>query len=461
MLQSKLAVELYENYAKDMPIFDYHCHLSPKQIAENHEFEDLTELWLDGDHYKWRALRANGIDEQYITGNSSSKEKFKAWAQTVPSVVGNPLYHWTHLELSRYFGITEPLSENNWEAVYEEATKQIQEKHYTTRHFIEASNVVFVGTTDNPTDDLRYHIQIKEDASFKPVVAPTFRPDEFFTIEQPEVFKEMLGRLSHVSGIEINNFEDFLCAIKQRVDFFDTVGCKASDHSFSLLKYVPATTQQLSELFERCVQGEEASEEARFMWQTGLFIQLCRLYSEKDWVTQIHFGAIRNNNTRLFQQLGRDIGTDSIMDQGDIALHLNPLLDALDRDNELPKMVLYNLNPTANDIVAATAANFQSNPKGIRSKIQFGAGWWFNDTKRGMLNQMDTLADHGLLMNFIGMLTDSRSFVSYARHDYFRRIFCNYIAQKVLDNEIPKDDALLKQLIENVCYNNVKQYFKA
>lgn len=460
MLQNEKAKELYHGYAEKMPIYDYHCHLNPKEIAEDHQFEDVTELWLEGDHYKWRAMRANGIPEEKITGTASSKEKFKAWAETVEACIGNPLYHWTHLEMKRYFDIDEQLTSDNWEEIYNSANRLMKEKNLTAQKLIEQSNVVFIGTTDNPTDSLEYHELIKENPSFTVNVAPSFRPDEAFAIGEPK-FDLFLKALTNFSSEKIASYQTMIRVLKNRIDFFDKKGAVVSDHGISTLTYCKSTDEEIETIFLKTISNQAISNEDRAKYQTRLLVDLAGLYYEKDWVMQIHFGAIRNNNNKMFDVLGSDTGFDSIKDQTDVAYSLNQLLNAMAEKGTLPKTILYNLNPIYNDIVASTAANFQSNEQGIKGKIQFGAGWWFNDTEKGMLRQMDSLADHGLLMHFVGMLTDSRSFISYPRHEYFRRILCNYIGEQVENGKIPNDELLLKKLIEHICYINAKNYFKS
>uniref|UniRef100_UPI00344B1E9C glucuronate isomerase n=1 Tax=Carnobacterium sp. TaxID=48221 RepID=UPI00344B1E9C len=459
MLQNEKAKELYHSYAKEMPIYDYHCHLNPKEIADNHQFLDVTELWLAGDHYKWRAMRANGISEEKITGNASSKEKFEAWAQTVEACIGNPLYHWTHLEMKRYFDIDEQLNGDNWEELYNRANKIIKEKNLTAQTLIEQSNVVFIGTTDNPTDSLEYHDQINEDQSFNVNVTPSFRPDEAFALGEQK-FIDFLKKLTSYTATKVTTYKEMMAALEQRIDYFDKRGCVASDHGISTLSYSDSTDDEIESIFLKTVSGEAVSNEEIAKYQTRLLVDLAECYYDRDWVMQIHFGAIRNNNDKMFNLLGPDVGFDSIKDQTNVGYSLNNLLDAMAKKDKLPKMVIYNLNPTYNHVVASAVANFQNNEDGIKGRIQFGAGWWFNDTEKGMLRQMETLADHGLLMHFVGMITDSRSFVSYPRHEYFRRILCNYIGENVENGKIPNDDKLLKKLIENICYLNAKNYFK-
>lgn len=455
MLQNERAKRLYHEYAKDLPIFDYHCHLSPEEIAKDHEFKDITELWLAGDHYKWRAMRANGVPEEKITGNATSKEKFKAWAKTAEVSIGNPLFHWTQLELKRYFGIDDLLTEDNWEEIYTKTNEKLTEEKLTAQKLIQDSNVSFVGTTDTPFDSLEYHKQIAKDASFDVTVAPSFRPDELFSPS-----KEEIEQLEELTKKEADSYQSFITIVEDRVEHFDKHGALISDHGLGEVRYIDSSDSEIEKIFHKFKSGKLVTREEQAKWASRLLVDLGDMYYKRGWIMQIHFGAVRQANTRLTKQAGANIGVDSINDQPYIAENLNKLLDAMDQKNALPKMILYNLNPEYNHIVASAVANFQSNEAGIKGKIQFGAGWWFNDTEQGMLRQMETLADHGLLMHFVGMLTDSRSFVSYPRHEYFRRILCNFIGEQVECGKIPNEESLLKKLIENICYYNAKRYFK-
>ncbi|WP_154837291.1 glucuronate isomerase [Staphylococcus sp. Marseille-Q1834] len=458
MLNNETGKKLYENYAKDLPIYDFHCHLSPQQIAEDTQFEDIADIWLSGDHYKWRAMRALGIEERYITGDASNREKFIKWAETVENCVGNPLYHWSHLELKMYFNIDELLTADNAEKIYDEANQFLKDNQVSARSLITDSNVNVICTTDNPTDDLKYHDQIAQLDDFDTAVLPTFRPDEVFKIGD-QAFLTFLEKLEQVEDTKINNVVDFVKGLHHRIDFFHSKGAKLSDHGISVLQYEPFSKEEIDSIFENALNNKEIDDKGKAQFQTFILNELSKKYHENGWAMQIHFGALRNANTQMFEKVGPDTGFDSILDQENIAYHLNSLLDMMEYENHLPKTILYNLNPNYNDIVGSAIANFQTEP-GIRSKVQHGAGWWFNDTKRGMIRQMSSLADQGLLMNFVGMLTDSRSFISYSRHDYFRRILCTFIGEYVENGEIPNDEALLKKLIENICYNNAYEYFK-
>lgn len=459
MLNNETAKHLYHSYAKDMPIFDYHCHLIPEWIASDHEFADITEVWLAGDHYKWRAMRANGVPEEKITGNASSEEKFEAWAETAEATVGNPLYHWSHLELKRYFGIDDLLSKDNWKEIYDRANEVIKTEKLTARKLIEMSNVKFVGTTDNPTDSLEHHDQIREDDSFDVVVAPSFRPDEAFHIED-ERFIEFLDRMEGIFGTRISSYGDLISQLEERVNFFDERGAVSSDHALETFVYTEATDAEIEAIFQKAVSQEEITADDKEKFLTRILVDLSEMYADRGWVMQIHYGAIRNNNNYWYEKLGADVGFDSIGDSSYNGKKMNQLLSAMEQQQKMPKLIIYNLDPTQNYIVASTAANFQVNDQGIKSKVQFGAGWWFNDTELGMLRQMETLADHGLLMNFVGMLTDSRSLVSYPRHEYFRRILCQFVGENVELGKFPNDEKLLERLIKNICYDNAVAFFK-
>lgn len=457
MLTNDVAKHLYHTYAKHKPIYDYHCHLDPKMISENVYFDNITSLWLGGDHYKWRAMRAQGIEEKYITGDADPKEKFKKWAITLENSVGNPLYHWSHIELKMYFGIDETLGSNNAEEIYDRANHYLKENNITTQTLIESSNVKLICTTDNPTDTLEYHDAIKAQKDFKTTVLPAFRPDDAFKVgtKQFVAFLKKLEKQTH----SITNVETFVSALQKRIDFFHNKGGRLADHGLEVIHFESFKPTEIDAIFDKALHGTAVSNQEYFQFQTFMLNELSKSYSEKAWTMQIHFGAIRNNNHNAFVKLGPDTGFDSIRDQDNLAFHLNATLDMMERESHLPKTILYNLNPVYNDIVGSTIANFQTEA-GIQSKMQHGAGWWFNDTKRGMLKQMSSLADQGLIMHFVGMLTDSRSFISYSRHDYFRRILCSFIGELVENGEIPKDETLLKKMIENICYDNAYRYFK-
>lgn len=457
MLQNRTARRLYHDYAKHLPIYDYHCHLSPKDIAENRRFKNITELWLEGDHYKWRAMRANGVDEKYITGDASDKEKFRAWAETVPNTVGNPLYHWTHLELKRYFGIDDLLTGENWQEIWDHCNEMIQQDDFTAHGFIKRSNVKLIGTTDEPTDDLRYHDQIAQLEDFPTKVVPSFRPDKGLEVNK-DTFVPFVEKLEEVTGKTLDSYNKFLEALEERIDYFHERGSRISDHGLSEVPYAEFTEEEVERIYQKARNGEKVSEEDDKKFKTATFIFLAQCYKKRDWVMQIHFGAIRNNNSKMFAKLGPDSGFDSINDGGPVAAPLNALLDAFEQRDSLPKMILYPLNPNLFELVASTMQNFQTEA-GIKGKLQLGSGWWFNDTKIGMIRQMEALSEQGLFMHFVGMLTDSRSFLSYTRHEYFRRILCNLVGTWVENGEVPNDEKLLKTMIENICFYNAKNYF--
>ncbi|MFC3927110.1 glucuronate isomerase [Streptococcus caprae] len=457
MLKSDAAKHLY-TFAKDMPIYDFHCHLDPQAIFEDKPYENIVDLWLDGDHYKWRLMRANGIAEELITGDAPKKEKFRVWIETVSRAFGNPLYHWSHLELKTVFGIDEVIKAENWKSLYERLNSILAQGKISPRYLLELSNVRFVGTTDHPLDDLVWHEKIAADASIDVVVAPTFRPDEAFVAHAN--FASFTEKLAQKTGRQIASFADFVAAMDDRIAYFAEHGCQASDISFGAVQYQATEVSDLDAILTKALSGQALTALEKSQWQSGIYLELCRLYHKHGLVTQVHFGAVRNSHSKLYSQLGPDSGFDSMGDQIDLADHLNRFLDALASTDQLPKMVWYTLNPSYNVLLANTLANFQANNRGQLSQLQFGAGWWFNDTKTGMLDQMTHYAEQGLLANFIGMLTDSRSFMSFQRHDYFRRILSSFIGEWVETEEIPNDDSLLKPFIQDICYNNAQQFFK-
>lgn len=457
LLSNETAKYLYHNHAANLPIFDYHCHLVPMEIATDHEFKNITEMWLAHDHYKWRAMRSFGIDEKYITGDGSDYEKFYEFAKMMPYLIGNPIYHWSHLELKRFFGIEETLSEKTAEAIWEKCNKAIVENKLTARKLIEMANVKYIGTTDDPIDDLKYHKMVNEDPNFDCEVRPSFRPDKAMKIKD-SAFKEYINKLSEVSGIEIKNFNDLEKALDNRVQYFFDCGSTITDHSLGRVPYKEASSDEVNTIFIKGLNVEEISCEEEDKYLTALMVSLGKMYSKRNMVMQLHIGALRNNNTRMFNMLGADAGFDSI-DDGEIAYPLSRLLDALDKDNNLPKTILYCLNPKDNEVIGTMIGNFQGGA--IKGKIQFGSGWWFNDQKDGMERQMMALSQLGLISQFVGMVTDSRSFLSYTRHEYFRRILCNYIGELVESGQYPNDKEILGEIIKNICYYNSKEYFRA
>lgn len=456
LLNNETAIALYHNYAKQMPIIDYHCHLSPKEIYENKKFKNITEIWLYGDHYKWRAMRSNGIEEEGITGSASDYEKFLNWAKTVPMSIGNPLYNWTHLELQRFFGIDTVINTTSAPEIWEKVNKLLNSEGFGARDLIKNSNVEVVCTTDDPIDSLEYHLLLKEDDSFDVNVLPSFRPDKGLEINRVG-YKEWVGKLQEVSGIEINTYGDFLRALESRVRFFHSVGARVSDHAIDTMMYADATLEEASTAFNKAVQGKEVTFEDEKKYKSFTLKFLAGLYTKLDWAMQLHINALRNNNTRMFQAMGPDTGFDSINDT-EIAKPLAGLLDSIEREHGLPKTIIYSLNPKDNHVIGTIIGSFQSG--GVPGKIQFGTAWWFNDNKEGMLEQMKALANLGLFSRFIGMLTDSRSFLSYTRHEYFRRLVCSLIGEWVENGEVPNDLEALGQIVKGISYENAKQYFQ-
>ena len=454
LLKTETAKRLFD-LCKDEPIIDWHCHLSPKEIYENKQPKDIAELWLGGDHYKWRAMRSFGISEEYITGSASGYEKFKAWAKVMPSLIGNPLYHWTHLELQRYFDIYRPLTEATADMIWEKANAKIAAGGFTPRELITRSNVKCVFTTDDPADSLEYHKLIKEDKSFKCLVLPAFRPDKALNIDLP-TFVPWLKSLEEAAGMSINGFEDLKAALLKRIEFFAEMGCKATDHAVSGVPYAEATPEELDALFAKGKNGEKLTELEADKHKTALLTFLAKEYYKKGWAMEIHIGAMRNNNTRMFEKLGPDTGYDSVDDR-QIAYPLSRLLDSAEKEGMLPKTILFTLNPKDNYVLGTMLGNFQSDE--IGSKIQFGTAWWFNDNIDGMEAQIKTLGNLGCLGKFIGMLTDSRSFLSYPRHEYFRRILCNFLGGLVENGEYPLDFPALERIVKDISYYNALKYF--
>lgn len=456
LLHTKTAQRLYHEYAEDMPIFDYHCHLPPNEISENKSFKNLTDIWLKGDHYKWRAMRTNGIDEKYITGDTDAREKFRAWAETVPYTIGNPLYHWTHLELQRYFGIYKLLNTETADEIYNRAADLLNTEDFTVKQLLRKSRVKVVCTTDDPASTLEFHRKIKEDSSFNVKVLPTFRPDKALNFENTESLNGYLDALSKVSDIEIVNFTTYIEALKIRHSFFHEAGCRISDHALTLPVFRTADTDTTARLFSLVRSGKNLTPEEVQVLKTASLLELGSMNNEKNWTMQLHFGALRNNNTKMLRSIGTDTGFDSIAD-GEIARPLSRFLDALNSSGNLPKTIIYVLNPGDNYLIGTMIGNFQDGT--IPGKIQFGSGWWFNDQKDGMENQMKSLANLGLLSRFVGMLTDSRSFLSYPRHEYFRRILCNMIGNWVENGEAPEDYTLLGRMVQDISFNNAAEYF--
>ena len=458
LLETEAAKELYHTYAKELPIIDYHCHLDPKEIAQDRQFDNLGQIWLEGDHYKWRALRTNGVDENYITGKETSDwEKFEKWANTVPHTMRNPLYHWTHLELKTAFGVTKLLNGNTAKEIYDQCTAMLRTPEYSARGLMKKYKVEVVCTTDDPIDSLEYHLALKEEG-FDIKVLPTWRPDKAMGIETGEDYIKYIAKLSSASEIEINSFQTLIKALRVRHDFFASVGCKLSDHGMEKFYAEDYTNEEIDQIFKKALAGTELAEAEIDKFKSAMLYEGGIMDWEKGWTQQFHYGVIRNNNKRLFNKLGPDTGFDSISDPN-VANSLNKFLSNLDKDNKLTKTIIYNLNPRDNDMIASTIGNFQDGT--IAGKIQFGSGWWFLDQKTGMEAQMTSLSNLGLISKFVGMLTDSRSFLSYPRHEYFRRTLCNMLGNDIEKGHLPKSEIeFIGQMVQNICYYNAKNFFQ-
>lgn len=455
LLETETAAQLYHDYAKQMPIIDYHCHLPPQQIAEDIPFENITQAWLYGDHYKWRAMRANGVDEAFVTGAASDEEKFLKWAETVPYTMRNPLYHWTHLELQRYFDIRETLDGGSGKRIYDTASAKISSREYSVRNLLRKMNVKVVCTTDDPVDSLEFHAKIKADG-FEIPVYPAFRPDNAMNVSTPEAFKAYVAKLEAASNKEIKDLSTYLQALKSRHDFFAEMGCSVSDHGLEYIHAADFTEAGVSALFDQILSGKALSAEEQEQFRSAMLVWFAEWDHEKGWVQQYHLGALRNNNSRLLEKLGPDTGWDSIGDfsQGRA---LSRFLNGLDKNDRLAKTILYNLNPSNNELFATMTGNF--NDGTVAGKMQWGSGWWFLDQKDGMISQMNTLSNMGLISRFVGMLTDSRSFLSFPRHEYFRRILCNLFGNDIENGELPADIAWIGKMIQDICFNNANAYF--
>ena len=449
LLSNDVARRLYHDYAKPQPIIDYHCHLPPKDIAENRRFANLFEIWLEGDHYKWKAMRANGIPEKYITGDATPYEKYMAWARTVPYTLRNPLYHWTHLELQRYFGIRELLNDSSAPQIWEQANTILHD--LTAQAILEKFHVELVCTTDDPTDDLQHHCALAA-SGMKTRVFPAFRPDKALAIQQAG-FREWTDKLAKASNIEVRNFDGFLRALRQRHEDFHSLGCRLSDHGLDHCFATPCSEKSAAKIFEKALAGQAISDDERTKFASLLMLFFARLDAEKGWTKQLHLGALRNVNTTARDRIGADSGYDTVGDFPQIP-HLAAYLDLLARENVLPRIILYNVNPADTFSFATLAGSFQDGDQ--PGKIQYGSAWWFLDQKEGITAQINALSNVGLLSRFIGMVTDSRSFMSYPRHEYFRRVLCDLIGQDVLRGELPHDDSLLRRLIQDICYANAK-----
>ena len=459
LLSTPTAVRLYEEYAKNLPIIDYHCHINPKEIAENISFSNITEAWLYGDHYKWRAIRACGFEEKYVTGGADDKERFAAWAASMPSLIGNPLYHWTHLELKKYFGITEPLSSKTCDTIWDECNKKITSGNFTVRDIIKMSGVEAICTTDDPADDLRYHKMIAEDNTFDTKVLPAFRPDKGVNIELDGFAEYIKDPLSKASGIEINDLDSLLAAYSARIEFFAENGCLTSDHGMGYIPYAYAESDEVDAILKKALSGETLSLLECDKYKTYMLTFFAAEFAKRDFVMQIHYGVIRNNNKKAFEKLGADTGFDTIAGY-ECTTNALKLLDGFEQNGILPKMVIYSLNPTDNAAIDALCGCFQGNDRGIRSKIQHGSAWWFNDHLEGMRDQLKTYASEGVLANFVGMLTDSRSFLSYTRHEYFRRILCDYVGGLIERGEYPCDMEAAGKIVSDISYYNTKNFFR-
>jgi len=455
LLETETAKRLFHEYAENMPIIDYHCHLNPKEIYEDIRYNNITEVWLGGDHYKWRQMRSNGVEEKYITGDASDKDKFIKWAETLEMAIGNPLYHWSHLELKKYFGYEGHLSGETAEEVWELCNDKLKNGGLSARKLIEASNVDVICTTDDPADSLEWHKKIKED-DFSVRVLPTWRPDRALHIEK-DGFSDYLKTLSEVSGVKITDFDSLIEALKIRMDFFIENGCKVSDHGLEYIMYEAYADNEVNEILKKKLSEKPLSETEERKFKTAFMVAMGKEYAKKNLVMQLHYGVIRDLNKRIFNALGADAGIDAVNNYSS-SVETGKYLNALAEENLLPKTIIYPLNSSDFDTVGTVIGCFQDS--GAVGKIQHGSGWWFNDHKSGMINQMTSLANLGLLGNFIGMLTDSRSFLSYTRHEYFRRIMCNLIGNLVENGEYPEDEKSLKKIVEGISYKNAKRYFE-
>lgn len=455
LLSNETAKTLYHDYAAKMPIIDYHCHINPAEIAENRQFKNITEVWLGGDHYKWRAMRSNGIDEKYITGDATDREKFQKWAETLPKAIGNPLYHWTHLELRKYFGYEGVLNGETAEEVWNLCNEKLQSGKLNVRDIIDMSDVKVICTTDDPVDNLEYHKQIAADSTCNVKVLPAWRPDKAINIEK-ETFVAYIRHLAEVSEIAITNLESLFVALNLRLDFFHDMGCRASDHGLDYVLYNAASAEEVDAIFQKALAGETVSYDEMEKYKTALLVFLGEAYAKRGWVMQLHYGAIRDNNKAMFAKLGPDTGFDCINTRN-CAEGTAAFLNALQAKGQLPKTIIYSLNPNDNASIGTILGCFQGTE--VAGKIQQGSAWWFNDTKQGMIDQMTSLANLSVLGNFVGMLTDSRSFLSYTRHDYFRRILCNLLGTWVENGEYPADMTTLGQMAQDISFNNTNKYF--
>ena len=455
LLECKAAEQLYHDYASGMPIIDYHNHLSPQLIAEDPCFENLTQAWLNGDHYKWRGMRWNGVDEKFCTGDAGDWEKFEQWASAVPYMIRNPLYHWTHLELQRYFGVKEVLQPSNARKIYDECSEKLRTRAYSVRNLLRMMKVEVVCTTDDPTDDLRYHQCIAK-SYFEIRVFQSFRPDKAMAVDNVAAFKEYVNKLESVTGKSAHDYKSFLGILKERHDFFDSMGCRATDHGLNEMYAEDHTDDEIREIYGKLRKGESLFEIEKKKFRTAVLHMIAVWNHEKNWVQQYHLGPLRNNNSRMMNKLGPDTGWDSMGSSVNIR-EVGKFLDRLDRNNTLAKTVLYSINPYDNEMLTTMAGNF--NDGSFPGKVQCGAPWWFNDQKTGIIQHFDAISNMGLLSRFLGMLTDSRSFLSFPRHEYFRRILCNVLGKEMESGELPHDEKWIGKIVQDICYNNTKRYF--
>lgn len=455
LLNNKTAKKLYNNYAKDMPIIDYHCHINPSEIANDRMFDNITQIWLGGDHYKWRLIRSNGIDEEEITGSADDRTKFQRFAEMLPKAIGNPMYHWTHLELKKYFDYDGVLNGDTAEKVWTLCNEKLKDKNMSVRNIIKASNVALIGTTDDPIDTLEWHKKIAEDNNCSAKVVPSYRPDKAINIDK-KGFAEYIKSLSKASEIDIKNVTYLKKALTKRLEFFCSLGCRASDHGLDYVVYVPADEKEIEDIFAKGIKGDYLTKEQIDKYKTEILLYLAGEYARQNVVMQLHYGAQRNTNKKMFDKLGADTGFDCIFTQN-CGEAITGFLNALIVEDRLPKTILYSLNPNDNQLIDTILGCFQGTE--VAGKIQHGSAWWFNDTKSGMEEQLKSLANLSVLGNFIGMLTDSRSFLSYTRHDYFRRILCNYFGELVENGEYPNDIEELGKIVQDICYYNAKRYF--
>ncbi len=453
LLQTDTARLLYHEYAKKMPIIDYHCHLPPDEIANNKQFSNMTEIWLKGDHYKWRAMRTLGVSEKYITGTGSDREKFQHWAYAMPQTMRNPLYHWAQMELKNPFGVTDLLNANNANSIYDACNEQMPT--FTTQSLLRHFDVRVVCTTDDPCDDLAHHAKIHQNP-FGVKILPAFRPDKAMEIETGQVFLEYVKKLESVADVAISNYDTFIIALKKRHDFFAEMGCQLSDHGLETMYATPYTERSIKTIFQKALDGKKLKPAEILQFKSAMLYEFAVWDCEKGWTQQFHLGAIRNNNARMLRELGKDVGVDSIGDFS-MAVAMSHFFNRLENENKLTKTVIYNLNPADNEVFATMIGNFQGG--GVRGKMQWGSGWWFLDQKDGMTKQINALSNMGILSCFIGMLTDSRSFLSYSRHDYFRRLLCNIFAEDIKNGELPNDTMWIGNMIQDICYTNAAKYF--